>query len=104
LIADTPSAVKAQVGRTVLELRLDDHRKGIKMLEGNESLHSLVLSGDKIHALVDDPREAERVIREVLKAGGIEILGLIEIRPSLEDVFVSIIRSKSPHPPFTKGG
>jgi ABC-2 type transport system ATP-binding protein len=94
LIADTPSAVKAQIGRTVLELRLEDHRRGMKKLEGNDSLRSLVLSGDKIHALVDDPQEGERVIREVLKAEGIEILGLIKVRPSLEDVFVSIIRER----------
>ncbi len=94
LIAETPSAVKAQMGRTVLELRLEDHRKGMQMLEGVKSLHNLVLSGDRIHVLVDDPREGERVIREVLKAEGMEILGLIEVRPSLEDVFVSIIREK----------
>jgi ABC-2 type transport system ATP-binding protein len=94
LIADTPSAVKAQIGRTVLELRLEDHRKGMKMLEGNKSLRSLVLSGDKIHAMVDDPQEGERVIREVLKTEGMEILSLIEVGPSLEDVFVSIIREK----------
>jgi hypothetical protein len=82
------------MGRTVLELRLEDHRKAMKMLEGNKSLHSLVLSGDKIHAMVEDPLEGERVMREVLKAEGMEILGLIEVRPSLEDVFVSIIREK----------
>jgi ABC-2 type transport system ATP-binding protein len=94
LIADTPLAVKAQMGRAVLELRLEDHRRGMKVLENNPSLSSLVLSGDKIHALVDDPQEGERVIREILKAEGMEILGLIEVRPSLEDVFVSIIREK----------
>jgi ABC-2 type transport system ATP-binding protein len=94
LIADTPLAVKTQMGKAVLELRLEDHRRGMKVLESNQSLHSLVLSGDKIHALVDDPQEGERVIREVLKAEGMGILGLIEVRPSLEDVFVSIIREK----------
>jgi ABC-2 type transport system ATP-binding protein len=94
LIADTPLAVKAQIGRAVLELRLEDHRKGMKVLENNPSLSSLVLSGDKIHALVDDPREGERAIREILKTEGMEILGLIEVRPSLEDVFVSIIQEK----------
>jgi len=100
LMTDTPSAVKAQMGRKVLELRLEDHRKGMKMLEGNESLRSLVLSGDRIHVLVDDPQEGERVIREVLNAGGMEVLGLTEVKPSLEDAFISIVRSKSPHPPF----
>jgi ABC-2 type transport system ATP-binding protein len=94
LIADTPLAVKTQMGKAVLELRLKDHRKGMKILENNRSLHSLVLSGDKIHALVDDPQEGERAIREILKAEGMEILSLIEVRPSLEDVFVSIIQEK----------
>jgi ABC-2 type transport system ATP-binding protein len=94
LITDTPSAVKAQMGRKVLELRLEDHRKGMRILEGNESLRSLVLSGDKIHVLVDDPQEGERLIREVLKARGMEILDLTEVKPSLEDAFISIVQAK----------
>jgi len=94
LIADTPGAVKAQIAGTVLELRMEDHQKGIKILEGVESLRNLVLSGDKIHILVNDPHEGERVIREVLKSKGMEILSLTVVRPSLEDAFVSIVREK----------
>jgi ABC-2 type transport system ATP-binding protein len=101
LVSDTPSNVKERIGGTVLELRLEDHRKGMKVLEGIESIRSLVLSGDKIHILVDDPREGEGLIREVLAKQGMEILAMIVVRPSLEDAFVSIVRSKSPHPPFT---
>jgi ABC-2 type transport system ATP-binding protein len=94
LIADTPAAVKAQIAGTVLELRMENHQKGIKLLEGVESLRNLVLSGDKIHILVDDPHEGERVIREVLKTKGMEILSLTVVRPSLEDAFVSIVRER----------
>ena len=92
LISDTPSNVKERIGGTVLELRLEDHRKGMKVLEGIESLRNLVLSGDKIHILVDDPREGERVIREVLTKQEMEIVSLMVVRPSLEDAFVSIVR------------
>ena len=94
LIADTPAAVKAQIAGTVLELRMENHQKGIKILEGVESLRNLVLSGDKIHILVDDPHEGERVIREVLKTKGMELLSLTVVRPSLEDAFVSIVRER----------
>jgi ABC-2 type transport system ATP-binding protein len=94
LIADTPSAVKAQIAGTVLELRMENHQKGIKILEGVESLRNLVLSGDKIHILVDDLHEGERVIREVLEPKGMEILSLAVVRPSLEDAFVSIVRER----------
>ncbi|NWF93265.1 MAG: ABC transporter ATP-binding protein [Syntrophaceae bacterium] len=94
LIVDIPSAVKAHTGRKVLEVRLEDHRRGMKALEGNESLHSLVLAGDKIHVLVDDPQEGEGVIREVLRGRAIEILDLREVKPSLEDAFISVVQGR----------
>ncbi len=94
LIVDTPSSVKARIEGTVMELRLEDHQKGIKMLTGIESFRSLVLSGDKIHVLVDDSEKGERIIREVLSERGMEILGLTAVRPSLEDAFVSIVQER----------
>jgi ABC-2 type transport system ATP-binding protein len=99
LIADTPSAVRARIGGTILELRVENRQKGMKLLEGIELIRSLVLSGDKIHILVDDPHTAEKVIRAILKEQGMEILDLLVVRPSLEDAFVSMVRSKSPHSP-----
>jgi TusA-related sulfurtransferase len=66
----------------------------MKILEGVESLQGLVLSGDKIHVLVDDPQKGERVIRELLESQGLEVLGLQVVRPSLEDAFVSIVQER----------
>jgi len=94
LIADTPASVKAQMKGTILELRMEDNRMGMRILEKVELLRSLVISGDKIHVLVDDSQEGEKVIREVLKTQGVEILDLIAVRPSLEDAFVSIVQAK----------
>lgn len=92
LVSDTPANVKERIGGIVLELRLEDHRKGMKLLENVESLRNLVLSGDKIHILVKEPQEGERAIREVLSKQGMEILTLMAVKPSLEDAFVSIVR------------
>lgn len=94
LMADTPSAVKAQIKGTVLELRLENHQRGMKVLEGVESFRNLLLSGDKIHILVDDFQKGERVIRDVLKREDLKILSLGVVRPSLEDAFVSMVREK----------
>jgi ABC-2 type transport system ATP-binding protein len=94
LIADTPSAVKAQMKGTILDLRTENNQRSIKRLEGIESIRGLVLSGDKIHVLVEDPQEGERVIREVMKREGIQMLGLMSVRPSLEDAFVSFVRER----------
>jgi ABC-2 type transport system ATP-binding protein len=94
LVSDTPSNVKERIGGAVLELRLEDYRRGMKVLEGVESLRNIVLSGDKIHILVKEPREGEMVIQELLTKQGMEVLDLIEVRPSLEDAFVSIVRGR----------
>jgi len=94
LIADTPSAVKARIGGTILELRVEDRQRGMKLLDGVELIRSLVLSGDKVHILVDDPQKAEKMIREILREQGMEILDLLVVRPSLEDAFVSMVRGK----------
>jgi ABC-2 type transport system ATP-binding protein len=94
LIADTPTAVKAQVKGTILELRTENNQRSMRMLEGVEAIRGFVLSGDKIHVLVGDPQEGERVIRDVLRAKGMGILDLLMVRPSLEDAFVSMVREK----------
>jgi ABC-2 type transport system ATP-binding protein len=94
LIGDTPSAVKAQIRGTILELRMEHHQEGMKILEGIEGFRSLVLSGDKIHVLVDDPAAGEKLIRDVLGKQGWAVLDMAAVRPSLEDAFVSIVQEK----------
>ena len=94
LIVDTPSAVKAHIRGTILELRMEHHQEGMKILEGIEAFRSLVLSGDKIHVLVDDPAAGEKLIRDVLGKQGWAVLDLAAVRPSLEDAFVSIVQEK----------
>lgn len=94
MIVDTPSAVKARIGGTILELRMENHQKVMKWLEDMEFIKNLVLSGDKIHILVEDPFRAEKVIRSILREKGIEIFTLEETQPSLEDAFVSLIQER----------
>jgi len=94
MIADTPASVKTRMRGTILELRMEDHQRGMKILEKTGSFRSIVLSGDKIHVFVDDPLKGEKLIREVLTSERIEVENLAEVRPSLEDVFVSMVKEK----------
>jgi len=94
LVADTPSAVKAQMRGKILELRTENNQKSIRMLEDIGLFRGLVLSGERIHVLIDDPEGGEQVIRDVLKTKGMKILSLLAVRPSLEDAFVSIVEER----------
>jgi ABC-2 type transport system ATP-binding protein len=98
LIADTPSAVKAQMKGKILELRTENNQRSLRILEGAESLRGLVLSGDKIHILVDDSGEGERVVRDILETRGMSIQNLMVVRPSLEDAFVSMVKERGNKP------
>jgi ABC-2 type transport system ATP-binding protein len=95
LIADAPSAIKNRMEGTIFELRMKDHQKGLKVLEGIPLLRNVLLSGDKVHILVEDALEGEKAIREALEAKEMEIWSLAPVRPSLEDAFVSMVRLKS---------
>jgi len=92
LVVDTPEAVKSRIGGTILELRLTDQRRGIKLLENLRAFESIVLSGDKIHILVKDPEVGKKMIKEAILSEGMEIIDLTIVRPSLEDAFVSMVR------------
>ena len=94
LISETPAAVKACVKGIVLELRTDSNQRGIKVLEEMGSFRSLVLSGDRIHVLADDAQESERMIRRGLTSHGIEVLGLMTVKPTLEDAFIATVEEK----------
>ncbi len=94
LITDTPGSVKDRVKGTIMELRLENNQRGMRVLESVEGLRSLVLSGDKIHALVTDFGASEKAVREVLSARGIAIMSLLPVEPSLEDAFISIVEEK----------
>lgn len=94
LITDTPSGAKARLGGKILEVQLDDHQKGMKALEQGNVFRSLVLSGDKIHVLVNDVEEGERAIRDILRSEHLGLLRLTPVMPSLEDVFVSMVRQR----------
>lgn len=94
LVADTPSIVKAKMRGEILELRTENNQRSLRILEGIESFHGFVLSGDKIHILVDDSKKGEGIIRDVLRTKGMNILDLIVVRPSLEDAFVAMVKEK----------
>ncbi len=98
LVAETPAEVKTRVKGTILELRTVNNQQTLRALEGVEGIRGLVLSGDKIHLLVDHIEEGERMVRDSLKTLKIEVLSLMEVRPTLEDAFVSMVRERNRQP------
>lgn len=94
LVVDTPESVRNGMAGTILELHTEDNPRCLPLLEAREEFRSVVLSGDKIHILMDDAEKGKGIVRQALEAEGLRIFDLQPVRPSLEDAFVAMVREK----------
>jgi len=94
LACDTPARVKAQLTETILELRCDRSYEARERLKPLPLLRDVVLTGDRLHLVVDaaDVAAAERAVRDRLEPAGLIIQRLAPRPPSLEDLFIAMVR------------
>jgi ABC-2 type transport system ATP-binding protein len=90
-----PEALKQELkSHHILQLDSSDSRETMRVLEGMAGVHDVAVFGGGLHVTVDDPAQADARIREVLAAKGIGLKRLVQIQPSMEDVFVAMIEAE----------
>jgi len=98
LACDTPRGLKGLMKGGVLELTTSDPRRAVRLLSGSFPSGSVALFGERLHLYAPEPGEAGRSAAATLSAQGVELLAAREVPPTLEDLFVSLIRDTPPHP------
>jgi len=97
---DTPECLKrTQMRGQVLEIDCTDSEMALRALmsardEGWLALDEVALYGSQIHAVVPDVEHFKQVIRSLLESQGITVNSIEWIAPTLEDVFISAVRSR----------
>jgi ABC-2 type transport system ATP-binding protein len=86
---DTPAGIKSLLQGTLLEIRAGDTRHAAAKLRAKLHGESITTFGDRIHLLTADADAARATIREAL---GDELESIEVIEPSLENVFVSMLK------------
>lgn len=84
----TPQQLKEQYPYRIIEL--ETNSKAIKRQLAGVAIHDINSFGDKYHIVVDEYKTVAAAIKQVLDAAGIPILAMREVKPVLEDVFVSL--------------
>ncbi|MBI3620825.1 MAG: ABC transporter ATP-binding protein [Nitrospirae bacterium] len=95
LAYDTPARMKGLLRDTVLELRCDQSRTARELLKPVPIFNDVVIAGDRLHLVVSAAAGVERgrtAVRERLEQAGITIHRLEAVTPSLEDLFIEIVR------------
>ena len=92
LVTDTPQAIKAAFAGELLEVRADDLRAVRRVLEDHSSVHQVLAMGDRLMVTVDNRAVAQEALAQALSENGLAGVSLIPAEPTLEDLFVQIVR------------
>jgi len=90
---DSPEALKlAQQVGALLEIESDSPLLALEALRGAEGVRYARLHGAHVRVFLSEPQEAAPRIARALEARGLRLSRAEVVTPSLEDVFVSLIR------------
>ena len=89
---DRPPALRTQMAEPILEVTADDASAAAQALQHQPGIIEAAMFGRAVHVVVDDVATAEAFIPVFLASRGITCTGVKTVRPSLEDVFVSLVR------------
>ncbi len=91
LACGSPPEVKRLMRGTILEVRSGSPREAMRLLRAELAAESIGLFGDRVHIVSHEPETAAHRSRFLLERGGLDVVGIRVVEPSLEDVFVSVL-------------
>jgi len=89
---DHPAALRRGLGQPVLELVTDDPPRAVEALRDAPGVLEVGMYGRAVHVTAEDAKAAAAALPGVLEAAGRRLERLRPIEPSLEDVFVALVR------------
>ena len=95
MAAESPARIKAAMKGSVLEIICADIRRASAVLRRLGELREVQLFGDRLNAVAVDATAGEQAVRAALDVEGIQVTSLRVIPSSLENAFISLIRSES---------
>jgi ABC-2 type transport system ATP-binding protein len=91
---DTPERLRARVVEPILEVATDDAPRAVEALASAPGILEVAMFGRALHVTVEDVAAGEARVREVLARNGRTVDDVRSVPPSLEDVFVSLVRAE----------
>jgi len=93
---DTPQALKARIPGVLLVIPSGSARAARDAISGLAGVLSVLLVGDGVHTVVDDYDKRLPEIRRALEAKRIPFGPVTQAVPSIEDLFVGLLKQQEP--------
>jgi ABC-2 type transport system ATP-binding protein len=94
LFCDTPAHLKEQFPRGVLAITSPEPRRVRDTLEHAAGISTLVMTGDGVHVVVDDPARRVAEFQARLSNAQVPFDEIIAALPSIEDLFVESVTER----------
>jgi ABC-2 type transport system ATP-binding protein len=91
---DTPRALRSRVVEPILEVLTDDAPRAVQDLLGTPGVLDVAMFGRRLHVTVENAETGGELVRRTLSGTGEQVGEIDEVEPSLEDVFVSLVRAE----------
>jgi ABC-2 type transport system ATP-binding protein len=89
---DKPADLRGQMADPILEVETSDASAAAQALQHQPGIIEAAMFGRALHLVVQDVAAARAFVPEFLAARGVTTGAMQPVRPSLEDVFVSLVR------------
>jgi ABC-2 type transport system ATP-binding protein len=91
---DSPRALRGRVVEPILKVKTDHAPTAIAALSGAAGVLDAAMFGRALHVTVEDVDRGTARVRSALERAGRRVDAIEPIQPSLEDVFVSLVRAE----------
>ena len=91
---DTPRGLRRRIVEPILEVRTDSAPLAVEALGATPGVMDAAMFGRSLHVTVEDATHGAELVRRVLADSGRTVDAVSTIEPSLEDVFVSLVRAE----------
>ena len=89
---DTPAALRGKMTEPILEIATNDGPTAVQDLQTAPGVVEAAMFGRAVHVVVKDEAAARKELPVFLREHGLSSDRITIVRPSLEDVFVSLVR------------
>jgi ABC-2 type transport system ATP-binding protein len=89
---DRPAALRSRMADPILELETPAGPEAVQALQQLPGVIDASMFGRRVHAVVRDAAQAMDALPRALRERQVPVSRVVPVRPSLEDVFVALVR------------
>lgn len=87
-----PTELRERFQQPIIEVQCPHPAQAVAALQGSPGIEDAAMFGRAVHVAMTESGEPASRIRDWLAQHGVAVTGIAVVKPSLEDVFVSLVR------------